>query len=81
MRIVTLTLSPAFDVHCDVPGFAAERENLVAAYTRGIGGKGINITRALLENGTPNLALVVLGDENAADFVRGRKIAEGDLLR
>lgn len=71
MRIVTLTLSPAFDVHCDVPGFAAERENLVAAYSRGIGGKGINITRALLENGTPNLALVVLGDENAADFVRG----------
>jgi len=71
MRIVTLTLSPAFDVHCDVPGFAAERENLVAAYTRGIGGKGINITRALLENGTPNLALVVLGNENAADFVRG----------
>ena len=71
MRIVTLTLSPAFDVHCSVPGFAAERENLVAAYTRGIGGKGINISRALLENGTPNLALVVLGDENAADFVRG----------
>ena len=71
MRIVTLTLSPAFDVHCDVPGFSAERENLVAAYSRGIGGKGINITRALIENGTPNLALVVLGDENADDFRRG----------
>ena len=64
MRIVTLTLSPAFDVHCDVPGFAAERENLVAAYTRGIGGKGINISRALKACGTESLALMVLGDEN-----------------
>lgn len=71
MRIVTLTLSPAFDVHCGAKSFMAERENLMDTSERGIGGKGINISRALTENGTANLALVVVGDENGDDFLRG----------
>ena len=57
MKIVTLTLSPAFDVHCSVPNFTAERENLVESSAR--------------ENGVTNCALVVLGEENGADFLRG----------
>ena len=71
MKIITLTLSPAFDVHLSVPNFAAERENLVEASTRDIGGKGINISRALTENGVSNISLVVLGNENSEDFLRG----------
>ena len=74
MRIITLTLSPAFDVHLTVPNFTAERENLVEASTRDIGGKGINISRALLENGVANTALVVLGSENGEDFLRGMDV-------
>ena len=34
------------------------------------GGKGVNISRALVNNGTPNLALLVLGQENAGSFMR-----------
>jgi len=71
MRIITLTLSPAFDVHLSIPNFTAEHENLVNSFTRDIGGKGINISRALTENGVSNCALVVLGDENGGDFLRG----------
>lgn len=74
MRIVTLTLSPAFDVHCGTKSFMAERENLMDSLQRGIGGKGINISRALTENGTKNLALVVVGDENGDDFLRGMDV-------
>jgi len=71
MRIITLTLSPAFDVHLSIPNFTSERENLVESSTRDIGGKGINISRALNENGVSNCALVVLGDANETDFLRG----------
>ncbi len=74
MKILTLTLSPAFDVHCSLPSFVAGKENLVLSSERGIGGKGINISRALTENGIPNRALVVLGNENADDFIRGMDV-------
>ncbi|MBE6613510.1 MAG: hypothetical protein E7632_13580 [Ruminococcaceae bacterium] len=71
MKLVTLTLNPAFDIHCEIGRFLPERENLIAAERRDIGGKGINISRALCENGIANCALVVLGDENADTFRRG----------
>lgn len=68
MRIITLTPNPAFDVHCHVADFRAEHENLAAVISRDAGGKGVNISRALTQNGVENLALVVLGRENASDF-------------
>ena len=68
MRIVTLTLNPAFDVHCHIAEFQAEHENLATVISRDAGGKGVNISRALTRCGVDNLALVVLGAENAADF-------------
>ena len=71
MKIITLTLSPAFDVHCSVAEFRAEHENLVQIRSRDVGGKGINIARALAAQGIPNTPLVVLGRENSADFLRG----------
>ncbi len=71
MSIITLTLSPAFDIHCTVKGFTAGREHLASDRSRGIGGKGINISRALSENGIRNQALVLLGDENGDDFAKG----------
>ena len=75
MRIITLTLNPAFDLHCHAPQFAAERENAVCLLSRDAGGKGINISRALHSNGLPSQALVVTGIENAADFCR---LLDGD---
>ncbi|MBE6589872.1 MAG: hypothetical protein E7643_06815 [Ruminococcaceae bacterium] len=70
MRIITLTLNPAFDVHCHVADFKAEHEHLATVTSRDAGGKGVNISRALTANGVDNTALIVLGSENAADFRR-----------
>ena len=68
MKIITLTLNPAFDLHCDIPDFVPYHENLARLTDCDAGGKGINISRALCENGVANLAFVVLGDENGTSF-------------
>ncbi len=70
MRIITLTLSPAYDVHCEIPDFALEKENMVEAYVRSVGGKGINITRALKKQGIETIPFLVLGEQNSADYIR-----------
>ncbi|MBQ8344912.1 MAG: hypothetical protein IJY42_01435, partial [Clostridia bacterium] len=70
MKLITLTLNPAFDIHCHIGQFALYREHLATVTDREAGGKGVNISRALTVNGVENLALVVLGDENAEDFCR-----------
>ena len=77
MKIITLTLSPAFDLHCTAKDFCAGHENLVRAVCREAGGKGVNISRALKENGTDSLCLVLLGHENGDDF---KKILTSDRL-
>lgn len=69
--ITTLTLNPAFDIHANLNEFNVEHENLANSVTRDIGGKGINISRALTENHIKNTALVVLGSENAEEFRSG----------
>ncbi|MBQ9747102.1 MAG: 1-phosphofructokinase family hexose kinase [Clostridia bacterium] len=70
MRILTLTLNPAFDIHCGVERFFPERENHMRSVRRHIGGKGVNISRALHENGVKSTAFVALGKQNCADFER-----------
>ena len=70
MKIITLTLNPAFDIHCGAENFYAERENHMKSYRRHIGGKGVNVSRALHENGVKSTAFVVLGTQNSADFER-----------
>ncbi len=70
MKIITLTLNPAFDLHCTCDGFAAERENLAHIRAHEAGGKGVNISRALTENRVENLCFAVLGEENGDDFAK-----------
>ena len=70
MKIFTLTLSPAFDIHCCVSRFLPHSENLVVVTEREAGGKGVNVSRALAKNGIDSLALVAMGSENAQDFCR-----------
>ena len=70
MKILTLTLNPAFDIHCGVEKFLAEHENHMKSYRRHIGGKGVNVSRALHENGVESTAFVILGTQNSADFER-----------
>lgn len=68
MRIITLTLNPAFDMHCFCEDFLPFHENLARVTACEAGGKGVNISRALTANGVENTALVVLGEENGAAF-------------
>ncbi len=70
MKIITLTLNPAIDVHCAVDSFRAEHENFAAVTKREAGGKGVNISRALTVNGIENDAIIVLGNDNGEDFCR-----------
>ena len=71
MKIITLTLGPAFDMHCHADKLILDHENLVYMDLCQAGGKGVNISRALVHNGTENLALLVLGQENAPGFLQG----------
>lgn len=73
MKIITLTLNPAFDVHCDCEDFKAYSENLATITSKDAGGKGVNISRALTYNGIENCAYVVVGDENGDDFINSLK--------
>ncbi|MBQ8387717.1 MAG: hexose kinase [Clostridia bacterium] len=70
MKIITLTLNPAFDVHCHVENFSLYHEHLAKITDRDASGKGINISRALKACDTESLALMVLGDENGESFAR-----------
>ena len=61
MKIVTLTLNPAFDVHCDCENFRPYHESIAKITSRDAGGKGVNISRALVVNGMESLAVVIVG--------------------
>lgn len=80
MRIFTLTLNPAFDIHAALSSFAPHAENLATVTDRDAGGKGVNISRALVANGVKNLAIVAVGEENGEEFCRALE-ADGILHR
>ena len=80
MKIITLTLGPAFDMHCHADALLLDHENLVYMDLCQAGGKGVNISRALVNNGTANLALLVLGRENADSFLRNLDAVLNDIL-
>ena len=46
MRIITLTLSCAFDLHLSCEVLVPEHENFVSVSSRSAGGKGVNCSRA-----------------------------------
>lgn len=69
MKIYTITLNPAYDVHAYAEHFAPFYENLANVTSREAGGKGVNLSRALQNGGTENTAVVVLGKDNSAEFI------------
>lgn len=69
MKIITLTLNPAFDIHCFAEGFKPYGESVVDIMSKDAGGKGVNISRALMENGTENRAVLIVGNANGAEFL------------
>ena len=67
--IATVTLNPAYDVHCEMGALVCGKENLVTAMKRVAGGKGVNISRALTKSEIKNKAVVVVGRENGTEFL------------
>ena len=80
MNIFTLTLNPAFDVHCGAEHLALGRENIARVLQREAGGKGVNVSRALLSAGLGSLAVAVVGSENGRDYLE-RLEADGLRVR
>ena len=68
MKIYTITLNPAYDIHAKADSFAPCHENLATVTSREAGGKGVNISRALYNAGVDNTAVIVVGTENCSDF-------------
>ena len=73
MKIITLTLNPAFDVHCCCDNFRPYHESIAKIISKDAGGKGVNISRALSVNGTENVAVLVVGKENGEEFCQALK--------
>lgn len=73
MNLITLTLNPAIDVHCQSDTFLPFHENLAEITSRDLGGKGINISRALHANGVLNTAVILVGGNNDTEFREGLK--------
>lgn len=57
-------------MHCDIPDFQTGKEHSVKSFLRSVGGKGINITRALLANVVANTPFLILGEDNGTEFAR-----------
>ncbi len=70
MKIITLTLNPAFDTHCYVEDFKPYFENLARVTSTDACGKGVNISRALNVSGVENTAFLLLGEESSDTFKR-----------
>lgn len=70
MKIITLTLNPAFDVHCSCDNFKPYHESIAKITAKDAGGKGVNISRALTANGVENTAVVIVGNENGDEFIK-----------
>ena len=68
MKIYTLTLNPAYDVHAFAKSLTLNCENLAQIESREAGGKGVNISRALCNGQIPSTAIIVLGKENGDEF-------------
>ncbi|MBR2343891.1 MAG: hexose kinase [Clostridia bacterium] len=79
-KIITLTVNPAIDLHIDAPSFAAGCDNPARVLSRDMGGKGINVSRALLAYGIDNLAAAVFGRENREAFTSSRDLCGMRLL-
>jgi len=80
LKIVTLTLSPAFDRYCRAEELKLYKENLVKETCFAAGGKGINISRALQSADIPSIAVAVLGEENGQRFAEETRTQGLNLL-
>jgi 1-phosphofructokinase family hexose kinase len=70
-RIVTVNLNPVLDRTLALPRLTVGQINRAQLVRLDVGGKGFNVSRALLELGSPSLALGVLGGATGEMLRRG----------
>ncbi len=71
MKVITLTLNPAFDIHYKIENFKPYTENYIADILAQSGGKGVNISRALNIARVENTAYIVVGEKDKEEFLSG----------
>ena len=75
MKIITLTLNPAFDLHLYMDTLCPLADNVAHTARREAGGKGVNLTRALAAGGLESLAYLLLPRESEREYLSA---LEGD---
>ncbi len=73
MKIITITLNPAFDIHYNIENLELHKENYAQDVIKQAGGKGINISRALRKFGVDSTAFIALGMESRDEFLKELK--------
>lgn len=73
MKIFTITLNPAFDVHLGIESIKLHAENYAYSVTKHAGGKGVNISRALKSFGVENTPLLILAKSGGTEFLDSLK--------
>lgn len=67
--ILTVTLNPVIDIHYFTEEFQTGRDNLVSCRKIFAAGKGMNVSRALHAFDLPTEAFLLLGKENARQYL------------
>ncbi|MBN2465290.1 1-phosphofructokinase [candidate division WOR-3 bacterium] len=78
--IYTVTLNPALDRTLQVESLAAGQSNRIRSEARYAGGKGIDVSRALREMGSDNVALGLVGGFDGKEL-EGRLLLSGVACR
>ena len=69
MNIITITPNPALDVHLESSDFTKGEYNKARLIRRDSGGKGVNLSRALLSNSVESDCFMMLGRDGAEEFI------------
>ncbi len=68
--VLTVTVNPVIDIHYFTGEFQAGRDNVVSCRKMFAAGKGMNVSRALQTFGISAEAFLLLGRENADEYLR-----------
>lgn len=76
MKIITITINPAYDIHYYIDDFKSNNEYYCNDRSKHAAGKGINISKALSVNGIDSTAFIITGKRNSSDYIEQLKSFE-----
>lgn len=68
-NIITVTLNPVIDIHYYANDFVCGKDNIANEVCTFAAGKGMNVSRALYSAGISAEAFLLLGEENASEYL------------